>query len=100
MWWELTYTLLLVLLLGCLLLLLKSRLHAAEPGDNTTLSVVVEAENDAPELETLLRDLLWMQKNHMLRAEISVRDLGLTNEAKALAQTLCCKEHIRFLERE
>lgn len=98
--WNLIFTLLLALLLGCLFLLLKCRLHAAGPGDNTALSVVVEAKNDAPELETLLKDLLWLRNNQILRAEISVRDLGLTAEAKALTQTLCRSEHIRFIERE
>ena len=98
--WNLIYTLLLALLLGCLVLLLKCRLHAAEPGENTALSVVVDANNDAPELETLLKDLLWLRNNQFLRAEITVRDLGLTAEAKALAQTFCRSEHIRFVERE
>lgn len=100
MWWKFTYTLLLSLLLGCLYLLLKFRLHAAEPGRNTALSVIVEAREDAPELEVLLKDLRWMQSNRLLCAEIIVRDLGLTSEAAALAQKLCQSKHIRFIERK
>ncbi len=100
MWWSFIYALLLALLLGFLLLLLKHRLHAAAPGANTRLQVVVEAYGAAPELETQLKDLLWMRNNHILRAEIIVRDLGLTPEASALAQNLCRSEHIRFIERE
>lgn len=98
--WNLVYALLLALLLGCLFLLLKCRLHAACPGEDTALSVLVDAKNDASELETLLKDLLWLRNNQFLRAEITVRDLGLTAEAKALVQTLCRSEHIRFIERE
>ena len=100
MGWNLIYALLLALLLGCLVLLLKCRLHAAEPGENTALSVVVDAKNNAPELETLLKDLLWLRNNQFLRAEITVRDLGLTAEDKALAKAICRSEHIRFIERE
>ena len=100
MGWNLIYALLLALLLGCLFLLLRCRLHAAEPGENTTLSVVVEAKNDATELESLLKDLLWLRNNQILRAEIMVRDLGLTAEAKTLVSILCRSEHIRFIERE
>ena len=100
MWWNWIYALLLALLLGCLFLLLKHRLHAAETGESTALHIIVDANNEAPELEMLLRNLLWLQRNQILCADIIVRDLGLKSEAVALAKKMCQINHLRFIERE
>ena len=92
--------LLMVLLAACIKLLASCHLHSIEPGADTKLKLVIEAKDAAPELEMLLKNLLWMRRNRLFRAELSVQDMGLDPEARALAQKMCHNDHIPFIERE
>ena len=92
--------LLLVSLAACVKLLVSCYMHSVEPSAHTELKLTIAAKDSAPELEMQLKNLLWMRRNRMIRAEVSVQDLGLTPEAKALARKLCRIEEIPFIERE
>lgn len=50
--------------------------------------MAVTAQDTAPELENLLRGLIWLHDSGTLRAELLVIDAGLTPEARMLAQKL------------
>lgn len=97
---NLISVLLLVLMAACVKLLISCHMHSVEPGANSKLKLTIEATDSAPELEMQLKNLLWMRRNRLLRADISVRDVGLDSETKAMAQKLCQNDQIPFIERE
>ena len=87
--YQMTVCCLLVLGFGWLLWRLSGALLTPVcPGEDTALTVVVTAKDAAPELEAMLRGLIWLHDSGTIRTDILVLDKGLTPEASAMAQKL------------
>lgn len=100
--YQMTLCCLLVLGFGWLLWRLSGALLTPVcPGEDTALTVVVTAKDTAPELESLVRGLIWLHDSGTIRTEILLLDTGLEPEAAALAQKLSeQRSFIRFSKSE
>lgn len=87
--YQMTFCCLLVLGFGWLLWRLSGALLTpVRPGEDTALTVVVTAKDTAPELEAMLRGLIWLRDSGTIRADILILDEGLAPDAAALVQRL------------
>lgn len=93
---NLLFSTVFVLLLGLLCWFFHARLHLpVKTGEDTELTFSLTASGEAPELERVLRDLLWLQENDMLPGELRLYDKGLSEEAAELAKRLT-RDHALF----
>lgn len=67
-------------MLGCALLTPVRSSREAQ------LTLVIRARGDAPELEQLLRGILWLRESGTLMADVLLVDCGLTDTARALCE--------------
>lgn len=65
-------------MLGCALL------TPVRSSRDAQLTLVIRARGDAPELEQLLRGILWLRESGTLMADVLLVDCGLTDAARAL----------------
>ena len=73
----------------CLIWLLRGIVLTPVPsGRNLKISVIIDAQGDAPELESTVNALCWLRKNGTLRAGIVVRDKGMSEETARMAKLL------------
>lgn len=100
--YQMTFCCLLVLGFGWLLWRLSGALLTpVRPGDDTALTVVVTAKNTAPELEAMLRGLIWLHDSGAIQTEILILDEGLTPDATMMVQRLTQRHsYIRFCTNE
>lgn len=100
--YQMTFCCLLVLGFGWLLWRLSGALLTpVRPGENTVLTVVVTAKDTAPELEAMLRGLIWLRDSGTIQTDILILDTGLSPDAAALAQQLTRRHsYIRFCKSE
>lgn len=87
--YQMTFCCLLVLGFGWLLWRLSGALLTpVRPGDDTMLTVVVTAKDTAPELEAMLRGMVWLRDSGTIQTDILILDHGLEPDAAALAERL------------
>ena len=93
--------LLIVIALGVLAWFCRTRLHLPiRTSGNMALTVHVTASGDAPGLEHLLRNLLWLCENGLIEGEILLEDCGLSPQTAAMAALLREQHHHIYYTRE
>ena len=84
---QITLCVLLILGFAWLLWMLSGALLTpVRSGRDTRITLVVQAREDAPELENLLRGIRWLRESGTLMADVLLVDCGLTDDAVALCE--------------
>ena len=73
-------------------------LTPVRPGKNERLAVVLTVTGAAPGLEHTVDGLLWLRQNGTLRARLLVRDAGMDEETRRVAELLEKKGCIELIQ--